>query len=698
MTLKGVTSRLTQHLPSRERHSHKLSDHPSGGRPLPRAKDASGSWTALPTAPACLAPPAAASASGSFLGANRVHLPERGTLSFQRGRVSTVPADGDDGFSPRSFDFGRKAAFNAVPRSAGPLAGAPPRSEGLATERRLTTPRRSDRGGAAGADGGAPTRPQRAPSVSAPSRTRSASKTRAERRSRGGGGGGGGDGSGDDRNGLVVRVEEAPTDGAHGVTLIHVDAADVGGSSFAACARAATGANASVSSAHFAIDADGRGHTTLGVRARPGDAGAEERQLIAATVARIEQTLGGGGGGGGSGGRGRSGGGGGTTPDGAPLRRAADGSPPAWVVLGRYRGGATLDLTALKVVTPERRGLAESLRTAVARLVATWAGADVLFLKITTAKVAHLFFCVVAAKGGAPPAGAAAPTLVDALMGAVDGVLGGGPRVKAPGAMTLAALLGAAPAALADPRITLHEEAAGASTICSVTGPHRYGLLVDTLAVIEAAGLAVCSATVQLLEAREEGAHQFAGARGRACRVKHMCLEVTSAADGGRVIGTPTEARLRGRLHQVIADTGVSGESAHYAVVETSDGAAALRTVGTGGGDASVCLASRLIRALAAANVRLTVTPRTTGGGGGGAARSELVLLATSNAELLSVADTLAYTASAFFAVTGLGGALDHPAAPPARLPPFPVATRRVLPVFGDDSGARSKLLSALPE
>ncbi|OSX68758.1 hypothetical protein BU14_2285s0001 [Porphyra umbilicalis] len=475
------------------------------------------------------------------------------------------------------------------------------------------------------------------------------------------------------------------------MTLIHVDAAGAGGSSFAACARAATGANASVSTAHFAIDEDGREQTTLGVRARPGDAGAEERQLIAATVARIEQTLGGGGGGG----SGR-----GATADGAPARRAADGSPPAWVVLGRHSGGATLDVTALKVVAPERRGLAESLRDAVGRLVGSWAGADVLFLKITTAKAAHLFFCVVADKGNGPPpaGGGSAPTLVDAVMAAVDAVLVGGPRVKAAGAKTLAALLGAAPASPADPRITLHEEAAGASTICSVTGPHRYGLLVDTLDAVEAEGLAVCSATVQLLETREEGAHQFAGARGRSCRVKHMCFEVTSAADGGRVIGTPTEARLRGRLHKVITETGISGESAHYAVVETSDGAAALRSVGNGGGgDASVCLASRLIRSLAAANVRLTVTPRTTGGGCGGA-RSELVLLATSNAELLSVADTLAYTASAFFAVTGMGGALDHPAAPPSRLPPFPVATRRALPAFAGDSGARSKLLPACPE
>jgi len=51
--------------------------------------------------------------------------------------------------------------------------------------------------------------------------TRSASKTQADQRSCGGG-------SGDDDKSVVTRVEEAPTDAAHHMTVINVDAADVG--------------------------------------------------------------------------------------------------------------------------------------------------------------------------------------------------------------------------------------------------------------------------------------------------------------------------------------------------------------------------------------------------------------------------------------------------------------------------------------
>jgi len=54
--------------------------------------------------------------------------------------------------------------------------------------------------------------------------TRSASKMQADRQS-------GGGGSGNDDKNVVIRVKEPPTDATHCMTVINVDAVDVGGSS-----------------------------------------------------------------------------------------------------------------------------------------------------------------------------------------------------------------------------------------------------------------------------------------------------------------------------------------------------------------------------------------------------------------------------------------------------------------------------------
>lgn len=236
-----------------------------------------------------------------------------------------------------------------------------------------------------------------------------------------------------------------------------------------------------------------------------------------------------------------------------------------------------------------------------------------------------------------------------------------------------------------DGAVSLREEAGGTSTICSVSAPHRFGLLVDTLDAVAALGLHVRCATVE--QRLDERAQHRAGTA-----FKHICVEV-AAPGGERIVGSPTEKSLRWRLHRVVESTGICGDSRHVAVVETSDAA----SVVLGGGDGGrPCLAARMTAHIAKANVVLTLTSRPAVGAGGGSARPGVVLLASNRGELLTAEATAAYAAKAFFDVTGLSGHLDHPDAPVTKLPPYPAATTSDL--WAGSPSTSHSVLPSLPE
>lgn len=620
------------------------------------------------------------SSAGSFLFCP-TREPERGSLSFQRQKLGedfTTRNTSRD--QPRSFEFGRSvrtAKEGPLGQSSPRLATAGPPLGGF---REAATPALSARRGHGSqgdkVDGGRS--PRNLLSVSGPSRSRSRSVPHPDPEVE----------AAEAAGVAVVRVQECPTDKA--ATVVYVNAPDEDGSTFGTCARSIVASNGGVASASFAIEEGGRGVSTLVLRARFGDTPDARAHLLTGTMERIRGALGVDG-----------------VAPGAPLlHESQPPSPtgsrlghgkalaeaPQWTVLGENADGPSCTLTALAVTCNNWKGLCEATRKAVEGVTRAWRRSNVLFTKITTARRAHFYFCVATPTGstsGAPAtAGGKGTSLVDMVMEAVNGAIVKGAKV--PGAQTLSSMMSFA---LNDERVLVRAETGGTTTVCSVTVPHRFGVLVETLDTVAALGLHVRAATADVV--KTENAHHFTGTPvSRAAEVNHVCLELV-APDGTPIIGSDAESNLRRRLHKVVEGNGLCGGSLHMAIIQTSDAPSAVMGATGPGGEPT--LAASMTAHIAKANVELTLTPRTTGPGDGGSSRPDLVLLATSGGERLTVADTLAYAAKAFFDVTGLSSHLDHPAAPATKLPPFPLPTIQDLSSRASSS-SHSGVLTSLPE
>lgn len=599
--------------------------------------------------------------------------PERGSLSLSRHGtpVSTASSNSQDELlaSPRSLDFGRQPrlpqvgslSMNSLNRRT---KGMPDLTDGW---------RRPGRGHAAAENRSLPPRML---SVSRPSRSRSRSGHRLDKEAA----------SAIEAGVAIVRA--GPCADNPVATVVEVEVADTDGSSFASCVRAVTANNGGLAAASFEIEGGVLGAVSLTLVPRfsvPPDMRARQVEII---IARIEATLG-------AAVRGarkpgeEDAGPPSPTAGGRPEQeRSRKGETPRWTVLGVNADGPSTTLTALAVSCRERRGLCEATRVAVAAASCAWRRSNVLFVKVTSSMKAQFYFCVAEPSKGTRNTTDSAPpgaTLVNDVMEAANAAFTDIVSSKVPGALTLSSMMSFSKAA-DDGAVSLREEAGGTSTICSVSAPHRFGLLIDTLDAVAALALHVRCATVER-RVDERARHR----NGGAAAFDHICLEVANA-DGEPIMGTPTEKSLRWRLRRVVEGTGISGDSRHMAVIETSDNANVMLGNMEGG---KPSLAASMTAHIAKANVLLTLTSRPALGAGG-SCRPGVVLLASNRSELLTAECTAAYAAKAFFDVTGLSGHLDHPDAPLTKLPPFPASTAQDLWV-GCQSDAHA-VLSSLPE
>lgn len=604
--------------------------------------------------------------------------PERGSLSLSRHGTpvctTSSPSDDDIFLSPRSLDFGRQP--RSPPMGSLSMNSLIHGTKGLGLSNLADVSDGSRRAGRGRAATDNRIFPPRTLSVSRPPRSRSRSGQRNK------------EVASAIEAGVVV-VRSRPCADNPIATVLDVEVADTDGSSFSACARAVTANNGGVSAGSFEIEGGVLGSTSLTFVPRFAVTPDVRARQTEAIVAQIEATLGT---------VAHAAGNHGDEDMRAPTPAAGrllehehsrKGETPRWTVLGVNADGPSTTLTALAVSFRERRGLCEATRIAVAAASRAWRRSNVLFIKVTSAMRAQFFFCVAEPSKGTCKASNAAPagaTLVNDVIEAVNAAFANVASSKVPGAMTLSSMMSFT-TAVDDGAVSLREEARGNSTICSVSAPHRFGLLIDTLDAVAALSLLVKCATVE--RRTDERARHSKGV----ATFKHICLEVANT-DGEPIMGTPTEKSLRWRLRRVVEGTGICGDSRHVAVIETSDSAAAmLGNVDMEGGKPS--LAASMTAHIAKANVALTLTSRPSVGAGG-SSRPGVVLLASNRSVLLTAESTLAYAAKAFFDVTGLSGHLDHPDAPATKLPPYPASTARDLWV-GSPSDAPS-VLPSLPE